>query len=324
MHDWLVEEGIAEHRAVMMRDGRIYAARVDWPGSVAAGWVVEARLLSRLGGSPRGTAVTPTGEEILVDRLPASACEGSIVRLAIQRASIAGPGRLKRAQGRPTDAAPAEPSLADRLRATGASVRTVRRFDGREWDELLGEALAAETAFPGGSLLFAPTPAMTTIDIDGELAAEALARAAIPALAAALPRFDLGGPVAIDFPTLPAKEARRAIDEALGTALAGWPHERTAMNGFGLVQLVSRLERPSLLHLASWQRAALAWRRLLRQAEGLHGPGRVQLSVHPRLQASIAPAHLRELERRTGKMVEVTTVETLAPEAPNAQLVQDD
>ncbi len=324
MDEWLVEEGIAEHRAVTVNTGRIAAARVEWIGPVAAGWVVEARLASRPTGSSRGTAITATGEEVVVDRLPRDASEGKVIRLMIVRAAIAGPGRLKRAQGRPTEAALAEPTLADRLRATGAAVRVVRRLDGHEWDELIDEALAAETEFPGGKLLFAPTAAMTTIDIDGDLGPEALAKAAVQAIAAALPRFDLAGSIAIDFPTLPTKAARRRVDDALEFALAAWPHERTAMNGFGLVQIVARLERPSLLHLASWQRAGLVWRRLLRRAEALEGTGSIELAINPRLETAIDQAHTNELERRTGKRVEVSTVATLALDAPHAQLINDD
>lgn len=318
MTEWLVEEGVAEHRALRLERGRIAAARVEWPGKLAAGWVIEAKLVSRDGGSARGVALAAEGEEILIDRLPKQAREGAPLRLLVTRAALDGPGRLKRAQARPSDAPLSRPSLAERLSAT-----VVRRFPTAEWDELIDEALAGEIAFPGGALLLAPTPAMTTIDVDGGLAPRGLALAAIPALAQALGRFDLAGSIAIDFPTLADKADRRAIDEALGEALADWPHERTAMNGFGLVQLVTRLERPSLLHRASWQRGALTWRRLLRRAEHLPGAGAIELAIHPSLEREREPAHLAELERRAGVSVRVRKVATLAPEAPQAQRVDN-
>ena len=316
MADWLVEEGIGEHRAVRIENDRIVEARVEWPGRLAAGWVVDAKLAARAAGSGRGTALADTGEQILVDRLPREASGGSILRLTVTRAALHGPGRLKRAQGRPSDAALARPSLAARLGAT-----IVRRFPGEAWGELVDEALSGEIAFDGGSLLFAPTAAMTTVDIDGGLAPRALALAAVPELAHAVRRFDLGGSIAVDFPTLADKADRRAVDAALGAALAGWAHERTAMNGFGLVQLVGRLERPSLLHLATWQRLALVWRRLLRRAEHLEGSGPIELAIHPSIEHVVEPAHLAELERRTGVSVRVRTIATLAPEAPHAQRV---
>jgi ribonuclease G len=75
------------------------------------------------------------------------------------------------------------------------------------------------------------------------------------------------------------------------------------MNGFGFVQLVARLERPSLLHRATFQRTATAARALLRRAELLSGPGALLLSGHPALEAQLRPEWLAELGRRTGREV---------------------
>lgn len=322
MADWLVEEGIAEHRAVRMAGDAIVAARIDWPGRLAAGWVIDARLLGRSAGSPRGTALAENGEEVLVDWLPKDASEGAPLRIAITRTALEGPGRFKRAHGRPSAEALARPTLAERLTAGGDVVRRVRTFPGG-WDGLVDEALSAQVDFAGGALLLAPTPAMTTIDIDGNLPPRALALAAVPALASALRRFDLGGSVAIDFPTLADKADRRSVDQALGEALADWPHERTAINGFGLVQIVSRLERASLLHLAAWRPAGLVWRRLLRRAEGLSGGGQIELAVHPALERVANSEDVTALEGRSGKRVVLRIDPALAFEAPHAQLIID-
>lgn len=324
MADWLVEEGIAEHRAVRLQADRIVEARAEWPDRLAARSIVEAKLLSRASGSTRGTARTESGEEVLVDRLPRDASEGAPLRIAITRAALHGPGRIKRAQGRPSDATLARPTLAERLRIKGHAVQIMHRFPTGDWDELIDEALSGEIAFSGGALLFAPTPAMTTVDVDGELPPRALALAAVLALGQALPRFAIGGSIAIDFPTLADKVDRRAIDEALAGALAAWPHERTAMNGFGLVQIITRLEAPSLLHLAAWRRAGLVWRRLLRRAEALTGAGTLELSIPPELERAADAAHLAALERRTGRRVRLRKVATLVPDAPHAQIVTDD
>lgn len=322
MAEWLVEEGIGEHRAIRLDGETIAEARVEWPGELTAGLVADATLVARNGGSPRGTARFPDGAEARVDRLPPSASEGAPIRLVVTRGAIAERGRNKLAQARPTSAAPRPaPTLAGRLRAEGREVRTVHRFPACDWDELIAEAFAAETAFAGGTLQFSPTPAMLLVDVDGALDPRALALAAAPALAAALLRFDIGGPVGIDFPTLSAKADRRAVDEAIDRALAGWPHERTAMNGFGFVQLVARLERPSLIHRASFRRADMAARLLLRRAEHLEGAGAVLLSGHPALEARIRPEWLAELARRTGREVRWQAQPGLAIEAPHAQLV---
>jgi len=320
--EWLVEEGIGEQRAIRLAGERIVAARFEWPGELAVGLVEDAVLVSRAAGSRRGTARFASGEEALVDKLPASASEGAPLRLEVTRPALGERGRRKLARARPSEAAqrPA-PSLAERLRSEGHEVRVVREFPGDDLSELMAEAFAAEVAFPGGSLQFSATPAMLLVDVDGMLDPGALALAAVRPLAEALRRFDVGGSVGIDFPTLASKDDRRVVDEALAAALAGWPHERTAMNGFGFVQLVARLERPSLLHRAAFQTTALAARALLRQAERLQGAGALLLAGHPALEAQLRPEWLAELARRTAREVRWEARPALALEAPHAQLV---
>ena len=66
------------------------------------------------------------------------------------------------------------------------------------------------------------------------------------------------------------------------------------MNGFGFVQLVARLERPSLLHRAAFQRAGLAARALLRRAEQLAGRRRGAALGPPRARS---PAQARMARR---------------------------
>lgn len=321
MAEWLVEEGIGEDRAVRLDGDDIIAARVQWPGELTVGLIEDAVLVSRAAGSRRGTARFANGEEVLVDKLPPAASEGAPIRVEVTRPPIGERGRRKLGQARPVDAAPRPAlSLAERLRDEGHAVRVVRDFPA-SWADLAAEAFAAEVAFPGGSLQFSPTPAMLLVDIDGTLAPRPLALAAVQPLADALRRFDLGGSIGIDFPTLQEKADRRAVDEALEAALADWPHERTAMNGFGFVQIVARLQRPSLLHRATFQRTAMAARLLLRQAERLDGAGAVLLSSHPALEAQLKPEWLAELARRTGRDVRWEAQPGLAIEAPQAQLV---
>ena len=322
MAEWLVEEGIGESRAVRLEGDAIAEARLTWPEDRAAGTVADARLVSRRRGDSRGIAEFPDGALTLVDRLPPDASEGASIRVQVMRPALAEAGRNKLARARPTSDPPGPaPSLAETLAREGHQVRRVRRFAGEEWESLLADALAREIAFTGGSLLLSPTPAMTLIDIDGELDPRALALAACAPIARALRILDIGGSIGIDFPTLGEKAHRREVDATLDRALAGWPHERTAMNGFGFVQLVSRLSRPSILHRATFQRAATAARLLLRRAEGLHGPGCIELIAHPALEAQLRPAWLEDLRRRTGCEHRFRFDPGLAIEAPHAQLV---
>ncbi len=315
---WLIEDGIGETRALLIEGEQVRAARLYWPGELRAGEKCSGRLTTKLAGTRRGVALLGNGTEALVDHLPPGVTEGQTLDLVITRAALAERGRLKRAQAR----VPAAeiPAIASPL----TEGTMVRRFPAGLWEDLWHAASSASLDFPGGEVLASVTPAMTVIDVDGIGAPRDLALAAVPAIARALVWFDLGGNIGIDFPTLAAKADRRVVDEALDTALAKWPHERTAMNGFGFVQLVARLEGPSLLHRFATARLGAAARMALRRAElaADERAGRtLLLTVHPALKAKLKEAWLTELARRTGREVRVETDPGLAIEAAHAQLL---
>lgn len=323
MAEWQVENGIAEERAIRIDNGQVTAARIHWPGELSAGQIEEAVLVSRLKDSPRGRVKFDSAEEALVDRLPHEASEGARLRVEVTRSQLKERGRTKLAQTRPTDkAACPAPGLADVLAGNGETVRQVIRFTDGDWEEIWSEAWSGMLDFPGGSLHFSTTPAMTLVDVDGSLPPRELALAAVEPLAHAIRRFDLGGSIGIDFPTLAAKADRKAVNEAMDAALADWPHERTAMNGFGFVQIVSRLERPSLLHRIAQGRVGAATRLLLRRAEDVTDPGVLLVTCHPAVKARIKPEWLEELTRRSGREVRIVSDPALALDAGFAQTVQ--
>ncbi|MXO60260.1 ribonuclease [Altererythrobacter salegens] len=317
MADWLVEEGIGEHRALLVDGGEAVAAKLDWPGGLAAGLVADAKLTHYVPARRRGTAQFSGGEEALVARLPADTREGTVMRLEVTRPALAERGRNKRAQARPSTSDPRPaPSLAEALGA-----KAVRALPAGLWEEVWSEAWSGEVAFPGGSLVVSPTPALTAIDIDGAAPAAQLAHEAVPAIAATLRRMDLGGSIAIDFPALADKADRRVVDELVAAALDGWPHERTAMNGFGLLHIVARLERPSLLHRLALNRAGAGARLLLRRAEQVAEPGQLLLTAHPAVLAQVGEPWLEELARRTGRQVRTAPDPALALDGGFAQAV---
>lgn len=328
--EWLIERGIGEERAILVDDGEILAARAVWDEPWRAGAVTEARLVSRIPGTRRAVVRLPDGSEALGEGFDAGLTEGRPVLVRLTRSAIAEKGRTKLPQVRP--AAPGElarpaPTLLEELAAGAHPVREVpvhgRAFAEAGWDDLVAEALTGEMAFAGGSLVISPTPAMTLIDIDGPPPLPALALAAVPAIAAALMRFDIGGSVGIDFPSLAEKVQRRAVDEALADSLAaaGWQGERTGMNGFGFVQLVSRLERPSLVARFARAPAAAAARRLLRTAERVAEPGVLLLSVHPAVRRAMRAEWEADLARRTGRVLRWHEDAGLALSAAFAQAI---
>lgn len=322
MADVYYEYGIGEMRALWIDDNEVRSALAHWDDDVFVGRKYLARLVSRRTGNKRGLARTRAGLEILLDSLPADASEGKEYEVRIQRAAIAERGRLKRARGRiiSDDAPLVQADLGKHLVFTAGEPQ--RRFPSGTWEEVWSLAAEGELAFPGGKILLCATPAMTLIDIDGDLSPRELGLAAIPAIAKALRWLDIGGSIGIDFPTLSAKQDRKELDKALEAALANWPHERTAMNGFGFVQIVARLDGPSLLHRLTYARAASAARFLLRRAEQLEGTGgRIELSAHPAVIAELTDEWLTKLRRRTGREVVTRADPNLAIVAPHAQLV---
>lgn len=313
---WLIEEGIGETRALLIENGEVIAAQLQWPGELVSGAVHGARLTKRIAGTRRGIVTLENGTEALIDHLPPEATEGVSGKVRLTRAPIHERGRLKRAQARWID------KVGTTLEPVARDGELTRHFASGLWEEVWYAASSGSIAFPGGEILCSATPAMTVIDVDGELPACKLGLASIPAISRALLWFDIGGNIGIDFPSLGAKACRRDVDDALEEALDNWPHERTAMNGFGFVQIVARLEGPSLLHRFATSRTGMCARFALRVAERAEGHGPVlELRVHPALKPKLKETWLTELARRTGREVRLETDPGLALEAPSAQIV---
>lgn len=319
---WVLERGIGETRAARIAAGTIAEALVEWPERICFGTRHQARLTHKPAGARRGLALLADGTPVQVDRLPPALTEGQALEVTIIREAMAERGRTKLAKARPGETVP---DLLAMLRATG-SLREARPggvdlLSQAGWDELWMEAWDGAIGFDGGALIVSPTPTMTLIDVDGDLPPAALARAAVPAIAAAIRRFGIGGNIGIDFPTLTEKADRRAVDEALTQALTGWPHEATAMNGFGFVQIVARAARPSLVARIAQERAGSAARMLLRRAERVGAPGALLLTCHPSVRAAMRDEWIAALARRTGRAPRWRQDPALALHAGFAQAV---
>jgi hypothetical protein len=305
--EWLYEAGIGEHRAALVVRGAIRKARIELPG-IRAGTVASARLIDRT----TGKVALGEGIEALCDPLPAGITQGQRLTVRIVREPVAERGRLKLAKAVPAPDAPAGPGpdLLARITATGLSVRRLaaHEADALEeagWSEVIEQAQTGDIPFATGSLRLALTPAMTLFDVDGPAPLGPLAIDAAHAVAAAMERLDIAGSIGIDFPTLANKSERNAVAEAIDAALPQ-PFERTAMNGFGFLQIVRRRLRMSVPELLAADPVGAALRAELRRLERQPPPAPATHWLPAALAQRIArePSWVAELHRRTGGRTE--------------------
>ncbi|MDF7773617.1 ribonuclease [Sphingomonas sp. AOB5] len=302
MPEWLYEAGIGEARAALVENGAILKARIELPG-LRAGAVIEGRLRAE-------NRVETAEGDLLLDRAPPGVTQGAKLIVEIAREAIPEPGRAKLPKAIVTDKPPAPgPDLLARIAATGIPVRQPRpheadALEAAGWSEILEEATTGEIAFPGGALRMAVTPAMTLFDVDGTGPLSPLSLAAARATALAMERHEVTGSVGVDFPTLANKAERLALGEMIDAHLPR-PFERTAVNGFGFLQIVRRRTRASLPELLLADPAGAEARAELRRLERLSPPYPASHMVSARIARRIAahPDWSAELARRMGGSV---------------------
>jgi ribonuclease G len=266
--EWLAERGIGETRFALIEDGEIVETRVQLDGTVQAGSVIAARLRQ----VTKPTIAIAGDTEFLLPRGAPGMSEGAALNIEVTRAAIPGGEPWKRPLAKVTDEAlrdarvpEARPAARDALAAAG-------------WDDLIEQARSGVVRFAGGELRISPTPAMTLIDVDGYLDPDELAVHGATQAAKAIRRLDTGGSIGIDLPTAGSKAARQAAAAAIDQFLLQ-PFERTAVNGFGFVQIVRPRQRASLVELAQ-DRAPFEARALLRRT-AFETAGAKRLVAHP-------------------------------------------
>lgn len=315
MAEWLVDAGIGQTRAALIADGAILAARLWWDDDgPRAGLIAPARLVAVHVPGRRGLVRLDDGAEALLEPLPRGLAEGGTALVEIVRAAIPEAGRPKPARARPAEAAPRPaPPIAETL---AGPVRAVPLhgpdlLEAAGWSELAEEAVEGEIAFPGGALRLSPTPAMTLFDVDGGIAPAELAVAGAAAAAWAILRHDIGGSIGIDLPTVPDKAARARAAAAVD-AILPQPFERTAVNGFGFIQIVRRRTGPSIPERLRADPAGAAARALVARAARGGGHGGRTLLAAPAVIAAIRDDWVAALSRRLGTGVALRATAGLA------------
>lgn len=278
MPEWLIERGIGESRTVLIDGGEIIEARIELEGAIRAGTILKARLASLGANGRNAVAVDERATEYLLPRGAAGVTEGAPLIIELTREAIPG----------------AEPWKRPLAKVTADEVRAAPVHPGRElafpapsdvladagWNDVVDGARQGVVSFAGGELRISPTPAMTLIDVDGHLSPDELAIRGAGEAARAIRRLDISGSIGMDLPTCGSKRVRQEAAAAIDAVLPQ-PFERTAVNGFGFVQIVRPRLRPSLVELAQ-DRLTFEARALLRNA-AFEMPGRKRLVACPAL-----------------------------------------
>jgi hypothetical protein len=317
--EWVLDEGIGEHRAALVDGDIILETAVDRLGDrLRVGAVIAAKLGERVGGG--AWIATALGDAIL-ETVPHGLSQGRTLLVEVVREAIPEPGRLKPARARAAEATDerAAPTLAERL-------GTVRRLGAHDpdlleragWSELIEQAETGEIDFPGGALRLSPTPAMALFDVDGALPPADLAIAGTRASAQAIRRLAIGGSIGIDLPTLGSKAERAAAAAVIDETLPQ-PFERTAVNGFGFVQIVRPRPRASIPELVRADPALAAALALLRRASHGHGPRTLVAAPFVIDRLAARADWIEALARRTGGAVGLRADASLAISAGHVE-----
>lgn len=257
-HDGAVAEHAPGQTRVAVFEGgalvELYIRRDEdtglWPGTAREGRLVTARESRPLLRLSDGQQAELTGH--LPTPLPP---DGALLSAVISRAPLPEPGRMKLA--RAILAADPLPASPDPL----AGAHPVSRLP-EAADEALSQLAQGTWPFATGMLHLERTRAGLVIDVDGASGqdAQTVNLAAARAVARVLRLAQVGGVCLIDFLATDNKAQRQAIAQAFDEVAAADPRaaERTAVNGYGLLQVVRARPVPSVLDRL-WGCNAGAW-----------------------------------------------------------------
>jgi hypothetical protein len=300
--EWWIERGIGETRYALIDGGEIVEARIELDGIVRAGAVLAARLVHAGNNGRNAVARDAEGREYLLPRGCGGASEGAAMDIEVTREEIPGGEPWKRPLARMADVAPRDPRALNSRELSLPHARD--EFGAAGWNDLIDQARTGTVSFSGGDLRLSATPAMTLIDVDGYLPPDDLALLGAAEAANAIRRLDVGGSIGIDLPSNTGKPARQRAAAAIDAHLPQ-PFERTAVNGFGFVQIVRPRRRASVIELAQ-DRAAFEARALLRRL-AFEPPGPKTLVAHPAVAKQLLdnPRWLEMLARQVGGTVQL-------------------
>ena len=277
MTELWIDDAPGERRAALIENGEIAEVHIQRDLHFSVGETGTGRIERK---TPSGTYIVTDDARELLLRRKAPQPEGTRIGFEVTRESICEPGRAKPAEAQLLDDIPMAIAGKDQIWQTRLhQLSDVPRINA-DISAAFDIAIAGASQIGNVTISFQRTKAGLVFDIDGIGDALAINLAAANEIARILRLYQVGGMAMIDFVAVESKDARQQIAEAFDAAAAGDPRpfERTAVNGYGLMQVVRARPRPSILdHLSGTRIAALSdetqalW--LLREAARSSGFG---------------------------------------------------
>lgn len=244
MTELWTDDAPGERRAALIENGKVVEIHMQRDLLPVLGEQGLGRIDRKtLSGS---YVIGDEGHEILI-RGKIEQPEGVQISYEVTREGIAEPGRVKPAEAKQIYVTPT-PTYKDaiwsqRLLDFGPRPKSVTV------DEIFGDALAGTSHVGDIGVHFQRTKAGLVFDIDGIGDPFVINNFAAKEIARLLRLFQVGGMAVIDFLALDSKIQRQEIAEIFdsASALDRRPFERSAINGFGMMQVVRSRQRPSVL-----------------------------------------------------------------------------
>jgi ribonuclease G len=311
------DDAPGERRAGLVENGKIVEIHIQRDLHLVLGEYGVGRIDRK---TPSGAYIaTDGGEEVLL-RGKCGKNEGARVVFEITREAIAEPGRIKPPEGKfldepaaitAVDAAASKEALwCKRLSALGADTDTTNPVGGAFDCAIYGQSVVGDVI-----ISFQRTKAGLVFDVDGVGDPLALNLIAAAEIARLLRLYQVGGMTMIDFVSVESKEHRKTIADAFDRVSASdRPFERSAINGYGLMQVVRARPRPSVLdHLFGARIATLSDETqallLLREAACSSGFGSRRVTARPAVAALLTTPKwhpfVAQCERLTGASLQI-------------------
>ena len=239
------DDAPGERRAAFVENGNIVEIHIQRDALWALGECGAGRIDRK---TPSGAYVIADDNSELLLRSKMGAPEGARIMFEVTREAIAEPGRNKPPEIILREGV-CEPLMGKdalweaRVASLGPSAINASIAEGFD------VAIAGQSQRGDVTISFQRTKAGLVFDIDGIGDAFAINMVAATEIARLLRLYQVGAMVLIDFVSMESKAQRTQIAEAFDAASVADPRpfERTAINGYGMMQVVRARPRPSVL-----------------------------------------------------------------------------